>query len=1085
MADANLLSELKRQKTLSGLVLYGRIRCAIKKPDMLGDLVAYPGGEFAIIDVFSLKCTDENYFGSSSNTLYATKGSMVIYINDLSLVGEVVKVGGTSLKYGVKVKQQYTHKTAYDGIIALVFKYDNASGNFTIMPNYVKKLSPTDSDLSHTPFEDIVIKARADAVIEYPVTLDSLMPFEGCVDYEEISLSEEKKSGFVEGNGKIDITKIPLNLTYHLKGKKPSPVVGDVEADIKDMHDKRIEYGKTLTKGISEKKEEQEGAFKEVLLDIKRAFTHNVGNNYDYNIGNSTIKGKVYVNDFITKYVLTKPFTANESEDKFTASELYASCERQKNEIAVDPSMLGMQIDGEPAPMLSTDENTFLVILSVTLGLSLDDLESNFASCNRSSGLNFNLWVFTLLYLPYHAGMMGSSLTVVDCDKIFFGYTRNFVEDGYNEECFEMRNNLLLLKTLEDLDDKNSLIPQHSLSVAKACYPGMGKRFLSQNSFPMKADLVELMKVVCGKDIRLSKEELKALDSIRWYSPERVDMLIESGILNSIEEDNKTYLILEKDMEKEFLIYTTLIKKGNEETGISDDIIAESIDEFESEKGFKLEKLQKEGIQLCKFKAAVLSGCAGSGKTTVSDCITLCLKNGLPKYKIIYGTPTGKACRRLAEVVGGTVKTLHSQFGVFMGGEGYLTDITKKRKKDDAGKTIYILDEMAMCNRDLLYEVCRSLDDTDIIYFLGDCKQLPPIGSGNPFYILMKILPCVELGVSKRAAEGSNINYNTTLINNLSNDVVQELLYDDSSFICEECSDAEIPSVVGKVWKGMMDGSYTGKKFEEDDIQIISGYATPEKSFSSTNLNIPIQRYLRRGDKLLFKNGERLFYKNDRVIHARLNSYGSQRYIEIEPNIFQSVLTLGIMNGELGKIIGVVPAEVCRIEEFSEKSLKEDPLYKDIDEEELQNMLDVREKRKDKIRDDTSFFNSSYYFVKVQVYDTDLKADVIILYPARVHDKLEGLSLGGEDISNLELAYALTTHKMQGSQSKVVILPFGSDCNPEFINRNMINTMVTRSQEVVVMIGDIKGSDSSVNRGRKIASKVECDDFLNWIEKIE
>ena len=53
MADANLLSELKRQKTLSGLVLYGRIRCAIKKPDMLGDLVAYPGGEFAIIDVFS------------------------------------------------------------------------------------------------------------------------------------------------------------------------------------------------------------------------------------------------------------------------------------------------------------------------------------------------------------------------------------------------------------------------------------------------------------------------------------------------------------------------------------------------------------------------------------------------------------------------------------------------------------------------------------------------------------------------------------------------------------------------------------------------------------------------------------------------------------------------------------------------------------------------------------------------------------------------------------------------------------------------------------------------------------------------
>ena len=117
----------------------------------------------------------------------------------------------------------------------------------------------------------------------------------------------------------------------------------------------------------------------------------------------------------------------------------------------------------------------------------------------------------------------------------------------------------------------------------------------------------------------------------------------------------------------------------------------------------------------------------------------------------------------------------------------------------------------------------------------------------------------------------------------------------------------------------------------------------------------------------------------------------------------------------------------------------------------------------------------------MEVYDTDLRRNVIVLYPARAYNQGDILLFTGEDINNLDLSYALTTHKMQGSQSPVVILPFGSDCSPIFVNRNMINTMVTRSQGVVCMIGSVLGEDSPVNRGRRCASPLVTKDIISFL----
>ena len=89
-----------------------------------------------------------------------------------------------------------------------------------------------------------------------------------------------------------------------------------------------------------------------------------------------------------------------------------------------------------------------------------------------------------------------------------------------------------------------------------------------------------------------------------------------------------------------------------------------------------------------------------------------------------------------------------------------------------------------------------------------------------------------------------------------------------------------------------------------------------------------------------------------------------------------------------------------------------------------------------------------------------------------------GVVFEGADLSLLDLAYALTAHKMQGSQSKAVIAVFGRNGSPEFVNRNMINVIITRSEEFVALIGSVSGKDSAITRGRTHVSPRKRNDIL-------
>lgn len=132
---------------------------------------------------------------------------------------------------------------------------------------------------------------------------------------------------------------------------------------------------------------------------------------------------------------------------------------------------------------------------------------------------------------------------------------------------------------------------------------------------------------------------------------------------------------------------------------------------------------------------AVLSGGAGTGKTTVVRALVKAIQrvHG-PGTTFCLLAPTGKAADRLRETTGKDASTIHS----FLASRGWLNDnLTFKRRggKREAGISTVIMDESSMLDLGLAAALLRAFDWSTVqrLVFVGDVSQLPPIGVGRVY----------------------------------------------------------------------------------------------------------------------------------------------------------------------------------------------------------------------------------------------------------------------------------------------------------------------------------------------------------------
>lgn len=131
-------------------------------------------------------------------------------------------------------------------------------------------------------------------------------------------------------------------------------------------------------------------------------------------------------------------------------------------------------------------------------------------------------------------------------------------------------------------------------------------------------------------------------------------------------------------------------------------------------------------------KLSVLSGKAGTGKTSVLGAL-------LQSETILAGgvlllAPTGKARVRLGKATGATAMTV-AQFLHSLGRYDGARQRPLFQGGTFAGAKTVIIDESSMLTQDDLAAVLKALDLATVqrLILVGDPNQLPPIGTGRPF----------------------------------------------------------------------------------------------------------------------------------------------------------------------------------------------------------------------------------------------------------------------------------------------------------------------------------------------------------------
>lgn len=142
--------------------------------------------------------------------------------------------------------------------------------------------------------------------------------------------------------------------------------------------------------------------------------------------------------------------------------------------------------------------------------------------------------------------------------------------------------------------------------------------------------------------------------------------------------------------------------------------------------------------EIAASRASVLIGPAGTGKTTLLKILV-----NHPEVAaggVLLLAPTGKARVRMQMATGRHAQTL-AQFlvptGRYDGDTG--SYLVKGENKFDGAKTV-VVDESSMLTEEMLASLIDALKGVDRFILVGDPRQLPPIGAGRPFFDIVEQL---------------------------------------------------------------------------------------------------------------------------------------------------------------------------------------------------------------------------------------------------------------------------------------------------------------------------------------------------------
>lgn len=106
------------------------------------------------------------------------------------------------------------------------------------------------------------------------------------------------------------------------------------------------------------------------------------------------------------------------------------------------------------------------------------------------------------------------------------------------------------------------------------------------------------------------------------------------------------------------------------------------------------------------------------------------------------------------------------------------------------------------------------------------------------------------------------------------------------------------------------------------------------------------------------------------------------------------------------------------------------------------------------------------------IVDIDIRGGILRV---RFDDRI--VTYFSDELSELELAYAVTVHKSQGSEYDYVIIPL-CDVPSKLVYRNLLYTAVTRAKKMLILVGDESVWEAMAENDRKTLRYTLLQNFL-------
>jgi exodeoxyribonuclease V alpha subunit len=384
---------------------------------------------------------------------------------------------------------------------------------------------------------------------------------------------------------------------------------------------------------------------------------------------------------------------------------------------------------------------------------------------------------------------------------------------------------------------------------------------------------------------------------------------------------------------------------------------------------------QKAAVRLALTRGVcIITGPAGSGKTTVVNTIVKILNDVYIHASLC--APTGKAARRMEEIIGQNAFTIHRLLAY------QPPNVWNHNRDNPLPDDVIICDEVSMNDSFLSWNLMQSVRPSAAMILVGDHNQLPPVGPGAFLRdaIQHKLVPVADLHQVHRNAGALRQNSAAVLDGKLAptaprlpNGKPEWVVLDNhvsESTLLPMLDNLFLDAIPALGYDPVLDVQFMSPR--RKGVSLCS-------EMLSERFQVLHQKRLGRSIAPTPPKRRAILYEGDKVIQTK-NNYN-----------------LDVMNGTLGIVV----------------------------------------EAGDKLK------------IKFDTMD-------------------EPLTIPNECKGDIDLAYWLTVHKMQGAQCPVaVVLCWGAHLggyDAPMLHRNLVYTALTRARECTFLVGDSKGVKVALSR---------------------